>query len=254
MEAAEILRNLVELSRYLGQPEREYVIMAEGNTSARIDEDSFYVKASGQSMATIDEAGFSELKLGVVLEMLARPDVSDEDVSRIYQAARVHPEEAARPSLETILHALALSRCQAQFVGHTHPIAVQTLLCSQRADEFLKGRIFSEEVTFCGIAPAVMPYADPGLGLARSFAQTLDDYLQRYGRAPRLVLIKNHGLIAIGNSPQQVKNITDMYVKVARVLVGTAALGGPVFLSEEAIRRIDTRPDELIRLKNTGSI
>lgn len=254
MEQAEILQKLVELSRYLAQPGKEYVIMGEGNTSARIDDDTFYVKASGQPMATIDETGFSELKLSVVLDILKRPDVSDADITQFYELARVHPEEAARPSLETILHALALSRCQAHFVGHTHPIPVQTLLCSQNADKLLKGRIFSEEVTFCGVAPAVMPYGDPGLDLARKFAQALDSYIQTYGRNPRVVLIKNHGMVAIGNSAQDVKNITDMYVKVARVLVGTAALGGPVFLSDEAIKRIDNRPDEVIRLMKLGSI
>lgn len=253
MDPAEILQQLVELTRYLGQPEKDYVIMGEGNTSARIDEDSFYVKSSGECMATIDERGFSELRLSVVLEMLERPEVSDADISQIYQSAHVHPEDTSRPSLEAILHALALTRCRAQFVGHTHPVAVQSLLCSQQADEYLKGRIFPEEVTFCGIAPAIVPYCDPGLALAKGFIQTLDTYTETYDRPPRVVLIKNHGLLAIGNSPQDVKNITDMYVKVVRVLLGTAALRGPQFLSEEAVRRIDTRPDEVIRLKKLGS-
>lgn len=254
MQTSETLQKLVELSRYLGDPQKEYVIMAEGNTSARIDEDTFFVKASGLSLANITESGFSHLRLSVSLEMLDRPGVTDADIAKIYESARVNPAETSQPSLETILHALALTRCKAQFVGHTHPIAVQTLLCSKNADEYLKGRIFSEEVTFCGIAPAVMPYGDPGLGLAREFAATLDAYMDAYSRYPRVVLIKNHGMIAIGNSPQQVKNITDMYVKVARVLVGTAALGGPVFLSNEAVKRIDTRPDEIIRLKKLGSL
>jgi ribulose-5-phosphate 4-epimerase/fuculose-1-phosphate aldolase len=79
------------------------------------------------------------------------------------------------------------------------------------------------------------------------------DYIKTNGRNPKVVLIKNHGLIAIGNSAQDVQNITDMYTKVARVLIGTAALGGPVFLSDEAINRIDTRPDEQIRLSELGS-
>jgi rhamnose utilization protein RhaD (predicted bifunctional aldolase and dehydrogenase) len=254
MQNSKIMQELVNLSLYLGQPEKEYVIMAEGNTSARIDEDTFYVKASGQTLAAIDETGFSELRFSPILEMVQKLDVSDADISQVYKTARVNPEDASRPSLETILHAIALTRCNAKFIGHTHPIAVQSLLCSKNVDEFLKGRIFTEEVTFCGIAPAVVPYGDPGLELARNFSRTLDDYLDTYGRSPRLVLLKNHGLIAIGHSSQEVKNITDMYVKVARVLLGTAAMGGPEFLSEEAVKRIDTRPDELIRMKKLGSL
>jgi rhamnose utilization protein RhaD (predicted bifunctional aldolase and dehydrogenase) len=253
MDREDLLQQLIGLTQYLGQPEKDYVILAEGNTSARIDAERFFVKASGQGMAGIGADGFAELRLKDVLAVLNQPHATDEDITQAYVAAQVQPEGGPRPSLETILHALAITRCGAQFVGHVHPLAVQALLCSQRADEFLAGRIFSEEVTFCGIAPAVMPYADPGLPLARSFARTLDEYSEQYGRTPRLVLIKNHGLVALGATPMEVMNITDMYVKVARVLLGTAALGGPVFLSEEAVRRIDTRPDELIRLKKLGS-
>ena len=41
----EVLRRLVAMSRDLGQPEKDYVILSEGNTSARIDETTFWVKA-----------------------------------------------------------------------------------------------------------------------------------------------------------------------------------------------------------------
>ena len=44
------MRELVEMSRYLGDPGKGYAILGEGNTSARIDGDSFYVKASGTTM------------------------------------------------------------------------------------------------------------------------------------------------------------------------------------------------------------
>jgi hypothetical protein len=38
-----------------------------------------------------------------------------------------------------------------------------------------------------------------------------------------------------------------MFVKTARILLGTAAFGGPSFLTEENVRRIYTRPDEKYR-------
>lgn len=40
------LDELVELSLELGEPERDLAILAEGNTSARIDDQSFWVKAA----------------------------------------------------------------------------------------------------------------------------------------------------------------------------------------------------------------
>jgi len=59
--------------------------------------------------------------------------------------------------------------------------------------------------------------------------------------------MQNHGLIALGHSPQEVDNITAMFVKTCRVLAGTFVFGGPRFLSEENVRRIHTRPDEAYR-------
>jgi hypothetical protein len=38
-------------------------------------------------------------------------------------------------------------------------------------------------------------------------------------------------------------------VKTARVLLGTAAFGGPNFLSPDHVKRIHTRPDEEYRRK-----
>ena len=43
---------LVQLSRDLGQPQRKLVIIGEGNTSLRVDDETFWVKASGHQMPT----------------------------------------------------------------------------------------------------------------------------------------------------------------------------------------------------------
>jgi hypothetical protein len=40
-----------------------------------------------------------------------------------------------------------------------------------------------------------------------------------------------------------------MAVKAARILAGTYAMGGPRFMSTQAVARIHTRPDEHYRQK-----
>lgn len=55
------LKQLVALSNNLGRPENDYVILGEGNTSTRLDEQSFYVKASGTELRTITERGFVQV-------------------------------------------------------------------------------------------------------------------------------------------------------------------------------------------------
>ena len=43
------------MSRILGDPARDLVILGEGNTSARADGNTFFVKASGKELGTADE-------------------------------------------------------------------------------------------------------------------------------------------------------------------------------------------------------
>jgi len=79
--------------------------------------------------------------------------------------------------------------------------------------------------------------------------QAFRRYGERWGEPPKVVLMQNHGLIALGATPKEVLSTTAMWVKTARVLVGTYALGGPHYLSEENVARIQTRPDEKYRQK-----
>jgi ribulose-5-phosphate 4-epimerase/fuculose-1-phosphate aldolase len=59
--------------------------------------------------------------------------------------------------------------------------------------------------------------------------------------------MENHGLIACGRTPKDVETAAFMYVKTARILLGTYLLGGPRFLSPAHVDRIFTRPDEEYR-------
>jgi hypothetical protein len=55
--------------------------------------------------------------------------------------------------------------------------------------------------------------------------------------------------VALGQSAQEALNITFMADKWARILIGTHALGGPQFMPENEVERIDCRLDEHYRRK-----
>jgi rhamnose utilization protein RhaD (predicted bifunctional aldolase and dehydrogenase) len=243
-----VLDDLVKMSRRLGEPARQYGILGEGNTSAEIDDESFWVKASGMELETIGPDGFCSLHFEPVLEMLKEGDLGDQAIAVRLAAATVHCT-LLRPSVESVLHALLLKLPDVRFVAHTHPLSVLSILCSQGLNEAISGRLFPDEIVSCGIAPVYVPYTDPGLPLAKAVGDAADRYIDDYGERPRAILMQNHGLIALGETPKEAESVTAMWDKAARVLINTAAFGGPRFLPKEHVDRIHTRPDEEYRRK-----
>ena len=114
-----IVEQLVAMSRTLGDPALDYAILGEGNSSARVDASTFWVKASGAEMRTIDAGGFVQVRFDQVGSMLKADNLSDAQVRAGLEAARVDPSATARPSVETVLHALALQLEGVNF--GTHP-------------------------------------------------------------------------------------------------------------------------------------
>jgi len=245
------LDQLVALSNHLGRPELDYVILGEGNTSAREDADTFWVKASGYEMRTITRDGFVRVARDRVLAILDVPNLSDEHLKQLLVESKVD-DVPGHPSVETVLHAIALGLDGVNFVAHTHPTAINAITCSAAFEVAVSGRLFPDEIVVGGPSPILVPYVDPGVPLARAVAERIDQYLQEFGETPRAILMQNHGFIALGSTPQQVENITAMAVKTARILLGTYTLGGPHFLSPKAVARIHTRPDEHLRRRVMG--
>jgi rhamnose utilization protein RhaD (predicted bifunctional aldolase and dehydrogenase) len=248
----DILRQLIAMSNNLGKPELDYAIMGEGNTSAQVDADTFYVKVSGSELRTASEKSFVRCSTGRVLALMDVPDLDDRKTKEGLVAAKVDPADPGHPSIEALLHALCLRLPGVDFVGHTHPVAINAITCSVNFVEAFSGRLFPDEIVVCGPAPVLVPYTDPGIPLAVAVGTRLDEYLDRYGETPRVVLIQNHGLIALGRTPQQVEDITRMEVKLARILLGTYSAGGPRFMTQADVDRIHTRPDEAYRKERLG--
>ena len=173
---------------------------------------------------------------------------TEEAIERILLDCRINPV-SKKPSVEAMFHAYLLTLPGVEYVGHTHPAAINQIMCSPRAQQFAEGRIFPDEVVCCGVASAFVPYADPGLLLAREIKASCEQYALDHGRTPRVILLENHGIITLGATPEAVAAAMAMASKAAEIFIGAAALGGPVFLSQDDVRRIDRRLDEKHRRK-----
>ena len=239
---------LVELTRLLGQPQINYVIVGEGNTSYRVDTETFWIKASGQGMNGISADGFVQVKFAPILDLLEQR-MSDPMLQAGMMAAKVDTASPVRPSVEVTFHAMLLHGCDVRVIGHTHPLAVNAIMCSDRAEQFANNRLFPDEAVLCGPCSVFVPYVDPGLPLALAIRDKVKIYMQEFGEAPKVVLLQNHGLIALGQTTTEVANITAMCVKAAGIFGGACALGEPVFMSKADIMHIYRRPDEIYRRK-----
>jgi rhamnose utilization protein RhaD (predicted bifunctional aldolase and dehydrogenase) len=247
-----ITERLLQLSHDLGREERKLAMLGEGNTSARVSDGTFVVKASGSNLATLSLAGVTECRFEKLIGLLDEKKLSDAAIDEALFAARVDGQ-AKKPSVEAIFHAYLLTLPGVNFVGHTHPITVNQLLCSKHARTFAKRRLFPDEIVCCGVESVFVPYLDPGLKLAQGIRSAVIAYIKRLSRPPRVILLENHGFIALGATPESVMAATLMGAKAAEIFVGAAAIGGtPRFLTAAQVTRIAGRPDEHYRQKALG--
>jgi rhamnose utilization protein RhaD (predicted bifunctional aldolase and dehydrogenase) len=241
-----ILNDILTLSHELGREERGLAILGEGNTSARVGDETFFVKASGTCLGTLKEEDAVECRFSALLPLLEQDGLTDQQIDDALLAARVD-SKAKKPSVEAVFHAWLVSLPGIKFVGHVHAIGVNQILCSPRARDFAQHRIFPDEIVCCSTASVFVPYTDPGVKLAQVIRRETEAFIKKQQRQPRIILMQNHGVIALGATWQAVLTAMLMAEKAAKIFVGAAALGGPVFMTDAHVQRIAGRPDEAYR-------
>lgn len=248
------MQALLRLSHALGSPERDWAILGEGNTSARVDGDTFLVKASGSRLGSLSAAQVAQVRFAPVLAALEGGESLDDGQVKVLLASATLGPAGVVPSVETLMHAALLTLPSTLFAGHTHVTSINGLLCSARGWAFLQTgqRLFPDEVVVCGIAPCCVPYVDPGVPLARAVWGRVRAYRDTYGVPPKTIYLQNHGFIALGGSASEVEHIHEMADKAARILASALAIGEPTALTPENVARIYTWPAEHFRQKALG--
>ena len=243
-----IRHTVARMTAALGEPQRDLVILGEGNTSMRVDDERFVVKASGHGFAGIGPEGFVCMRFAPILELLHGDRQIDEaELMATYAAAKDDPSDQRRPSVETVFHAGLLQLPGVQVVAHTHPTAINALSCSSHWPGAFQGRCFPDEAVVCGPETVLVEYQDPGVALARAVVAGAQAHLQRYGQAPQMIVMRNHGLIVCGGDAAECERISAMAVKAARIRAGALASGGLHPLAEGTSEHLLARPDEIYR-------
>ncbi|MCY4672421.1 MAG: class II aldolase/adducin family protein [Bacteroidetes bacterium] len=243
---SEVRAELLELAHFLGDA-RQMAIFGEGNVSGKLDSGFFLVKASGTSLSTLTEDELVEVRARSLVDAVedASPMI-DEEANKLLLDSRQH-SYALKPSVETMFHAWLLTLPGVAYVGHVHARAVSALMCSAHAEKFALHRLVPDQVVYTGPSSVIVPYVDPGIVLARHIAEAVRTYRTATGHVPKTILLKNHGIIALGGTAQEVAAALSMAEKAARIYLDAAVLGPPIFMEASEVVRIAGRSDEHYR-------
>ncbi len=181
------LDGLVYRSRILGQ-DRSVCNIFGGNTSVKLQETDhlgrtvtvLWVKGSGSDVATITEQGFAGLRLDEIQPLMARDEMSDEEMVA-YLSHTTHALNRPRQSIETLLHGFT----PAVHVDHTHPDAVISLACLPDGEAVCR-EIWGERMIW-------VDYIRPGFTLSKWIGEGI-----RAHPEAECVIMGKHGLVTWG--------------------------------------------------------
>lgn len=232
---------LIGLTRSLGEPAKDLVILAEGNTSTKLTEDEIVVKASGASMAQVTASDFVVCSVSELVALMDDPAATQSDLTDALDAGEAGGARR-RGSIETLVHVAVQSLQATTFVAHTHPTPLVSLLASYHQATSFDHFVYSDEVAVIG-SSLYVPYAQPGIHLGRVVLDSLREYFSSHGGLPSLVLLANHGIISLSETAAGAEAVTLMATKGARVRLAALAAGGVTPLSDQAAEKFLARDD-----------
>ena len=203
------LEQLVQRSNEIGD-DASLVVYGGGNTSAKgvlvdhlgREQRVMWVKGSGADMRGSAASDYPALRLDDLLPLLARDDMSDEEMTDLVARALLDPG-ARRPSIETLLHA---------FLPYTHIDHVHSDAICALTNHAEGPRIVAEAL---GDGFAYVDWMRPGFTLSKVVADLGD----RDG-----VVLAHHGLITWGESSDECWQRTEAAVDRARAYLDALPL------------------------------
>jgi ribulose-5-phosphate 4-epimerase/fuculose-1-phosphate aldolase len=231
-----LINEILTLGQSLGRHPARLILAEEGSLASRITHSRIAVTRRRAHLAELEAADFVHFDLQRINEVTAQDPVLPEDIA----AAQLHAENGAEPHEDVTLFSWLLALDPAYRIAvHIHPVMVDQITASPRARQFADRRTVHNEVLALGPASLLVNYADPGLGLTREIQKKMILWRDRNKSVPRVILVQNHGVILMGESGLALLRSIDALLKYAELFAGASLLGGPVFLTPQAITQIE---------------
>jgi len=183
---------LIDLSARVGA-NSAWVQGAGGNTSIK-EENTLWIKASGMWLMNAKQQDIMvPVALDALHDALQRGDPLTEKAQHFVRE-ELNPL-GLRPSIETTVHALMPQK----IVVHVHCVETIALAVAEDAESLVHIRL-------AGFRHAFIPYARPGLPLARAIVERLKD-------GTDVLVLGNHGLVVaadrVADAEQLLGKVTD---------------------------------------------
>ncbi len=214
----EIIKNNKEFLE-LGSNLSKYVVGPEGNISWRCNKDTFLIKASGCELSNMDS------------DSIVVCDIDGNSLTK-----------NKRPSMEVGFHSWLYKNTDCKVIAHTHPTNVMKILCSGLTNLFATTRLFPDQVVFNGSNSCVVPYVTPGQELVAEISSVIN----KHDTAPKLFLLKNHGIICCAKDFREAVVMTQICDKAAEIFLGIQGIN-PSYLTSEQIYKIENHEAEVYR-------
>ena len=203
------LKELVEMSNRYGADE-EFVLAGGGNTSFK-DDGKLYVKGSGAQLSDIKQEQFVVMDIEKLLKMveceystsMSNSEREKKALSDM-MAARLPGEEDKRPSVECVLHAMFPYK----FVLHVHPPLINGLTCGVNG-EAVFNELFGDKAVWIGLTK-------PGFVLAQTCNKIFNEYAEKTGNYPQIVILQNHGIFIAADAVEEIDKLMDYVVDTLR--------------------------------------
>ena len=178
----------------LAKSHSPFVVGYEGNVSARFSDETFLIKASGRRMEILEDKDLVECSWDCI------PRNSE-----------------LRASMEAPFHSLILRKTGCNFVAHTHPPHTMRILCRNLSSTFANYRFFPDQVVFNGMKSCLVNYFHPGDELCQAIEKEFDKFVEIHNTDPKIILLKNHGIITWGKTIEECLVKTEICEKSAMI-------------------------------------
>ena len=199
------IKDLIDISQYAGS-RADYTQGGGGNTSVKnFDNGTMVIKASGYRLVDINETtAFVAVDKNKIYDYYNSVDLSvqkdyEKESAEISKASIVPLEgiQTLRPSVEVGFHAILK-----KYVIHTHSVYANLITCSMEG-EALAEKLFKDK----DFGFIFLPYINPGFELTLAMKVKIDDYVNKTGKYPEVIFMKNHGLVVTGDYIDRVKAV-----------------------------------------------